>query len=69
MSVPKAIDKYRTLAKAVFSQRKMFGKEGWFKALKLEGAIKDVPKAQLGSGKEEEGMLEKDVANRRLCLV
>ena len=69
MSVPEAIDKYRTLAKDVFSQRKTFGKDGWFKASKLEGAIKDVLKAQLGSGKEEEGMLEKDLENKRLCRV
>ncbi len=48
LSVPEAMDKYRTLAGEVFSTRKPPGKDGQFKASVLEKAIKDVVKAQLG---------------------
>lgn len=41
LSVAEAIDRYRLLAKQVFSERKAHGKDGTFKASALEKAIKD----------------------------
>jgi hypothetical protein len=65
-SVPEAVEKYRLLAKDVFSDRKMRGKDGMFKASKLEKAIKDVVEGKLGSGRAEEKMFERE-HDRRLC--
>ncbi|KAH0541722.1 hypothetical protein FGG08_003814 [Glutinoglossum americanum] len=58
LSVSDAIDKYRILAKTVFSERKARGKDGAFKASKLEQAIKDVVEWKLGSGHADENMFE-----------
>ncbi len=55
-SVPEAIDKYRTLAKEVFSSKKMKGKYGIFKASKLEQVIKGVIEEKLGAGRADERM-------------
>lgn len=57
-SVPEAIEVYRTLAKDIFSKRKMLGKDGAFKASSLERAIKKVLVGKLGEGKAEEKMFE-----------
>ncbi|KAI9869902.1 MAG: hypothetical protein M1830_004948, partial [Pleopsidium flavum] len=56
LSVREAIDKYRVLSKEVFSDKKSPGKDGTFKASKLEKAIKDVMEAKLGAGRAEEKM-------------
>jgi hypothetical protein len=56
LSVAEAIDKYRQLAKDVFSDRKLWVKDGKFKASKLEKAIKDVVEWKLGKGQAEERM-------------
>lgn len=56
LSVPEAIDKYRQLAKQVFSDKKPFGKDGKFKASNLEKAIKEVVEWKLGKGRAEERM-------------
>jgi hypothetical protein len=58
MSVPEAIEQYRVLAKTVFSEKKAKGKDGTFKASKLEQAIKDVVGSKLGSGRMGENMFE-----------
>lgn len=58
MSVPEAIEQYRVLAKIVFSEKKAKGKDGTFKASKLEQAIKDVVRSKLGSGRAGENMFE-----------
>ncbi len=54
--MPEAIEKYRLLAKNVFSDKKAPGKDGIFKASKLEKAIKDVVEAKLGAGHANEKM-------------
>jgi hypothetical protein len=64
LSVPEAIDKYRLLAKQVFSDKKSPGKDGCFKASKLEKAIKDVVEEKLGKGHEDERMF---ISNRSSC--
>jgi hypothetical protein len=56
LSVPEAIDKYRLLAKQVFSEKKHFIKDGKFKASNLENAIKEVIEWKLGKGRGEERM-------------
>jgi hypothetical protein len=56
LSASEAIDKYRVLAKYVFSKRKAPGKDGTFKASKLEKAIKDVVEGKLGRGHADERM-------------
>ena len=56
LSVPDAIEKYRLLAKQVFSGKKHFVKDGKFKASKLENAIKEVIEWKLGKGRGEERM-------------
>ena len=56
LSVPEAIEKYRLLAKQVFSEKKHFVKDGKFKASKLEKAIKEVVEWKLGEGRAEERM-------------
>jgi hypothetical protein len=53
LSVPEAIDKYRILAKQVFSEKKAPGKDGTFKASNLEKAIKGVVERKLGSAEEK----------------
>jgi hypothetical protein len=58
MSVPEAIEQYRVLAKTVFSEKKAKGKDGTFKASKLEQAIKDVVGSKLGSGRMGENMFQ-----------
>jgi hypothetical protein len=58
MSVPEAIEQYSVLAKTVFSDKKAKGKDGTFKASKLEQAIKDVVGSKLGSGRTGENMFE-----------
>jgi hypothetical protein len=56
LSVPEAIDKYRQLAKQVFSDKKPFVKDGKFKASNLEKTIKEVVEWKLGKGRAEETM-------------
>ena len=58
MSAPEAIEQYRVLAKIVFSEKKAKGKDGTFKASKLEQAIKDVVESKLGLGHTGENMFE-----------
>lgn len=58
MSVPEAIEQYRVLAKTVFSEKKAKGKDGTFKASKLEQAIKGVVESKLGPGRAGENMFE-----------
>jgi hypothetical protein len=50
LSVPEAIDKYGVLAEQVFSQKKPRGRDGTFKASKLEKAIKETIEWKLGKG-------------------
>ncbi|KAM3066473.1 hypothetical protein ACMFMG_012057 [Clarireedia jacksonii] len=64
LSVPEAIDKYRLLAKKVFSDKKSRGKDGCFKASSLEKAIKDVVEEKLGRGHTDEKMF---IFNRSSC--
>ncbi len=66
MSVPEAIDKYRLLAKYVFSDKKPPGKDGTFKASKLEKAIQDVVEAKLGASRAKEKMFVSEV-NSQAC--
>ena len=54
--MPEAIDKYRLLAKTVFSDKKSLWKDGKFKASNLEKAIKDVVEEKLGPRRAEERM-------------
>jgi hypothetical protein len=63
-SVPEAIDKYRTLARTVFSEKKATGKDGTFKASKLEQAIKGVIEEKLGTGHANERMFLLDNSGR-----
>lgn len=65
MSVSDAIDQYRVLAKTVFSEKKAKGKDGTFKASKLEQAIKAVVESKLGPGRAGENMFESGVG--RIC--
>jgi hypothetical protein len=58
--VPEAIDKYRILAKRVFSEKKARGKDGTFKASNLEKAIKEVVEGKLGPGHIDERMFVTD---------
>ncbi|KAH8784081.1 FabD/lysophospholipase-like protein [Hyaloscypha sp. PMI_1271] len=64
LSVPEAIDKYRLLAKQVFSDKKSRGKDGCFKASSLEKAIKDAVEEKLGKGHADDKMF---VSNRSSC--
>jgi hypothetical protein len=63
LSVPEAIDKYRLLAKEMFSDRKPPGKDGTFMASKLEKAFKDVIETKLGPGTAEEKIFEREESN------
>ncbi|OBT63724.1 hypothetical protein VE03_06168 [Pseudogymnoascus sp. 23342-1-I1] len=56
LSVPEAIDRYRVLAKQVFSERKYRVQDGTFKASKLEAAIKETIEWKLGKGNAETKM-------------
>lgn len=67
MSVPDAIHQYSIFAKSVFSERKLIGKDGWFKASNLEEAIKHVLNWKLGPGHADEGMLESE--EKDICRV
>jgi hypothetical protein len=64
LSVPEAIDKYRLLAKQVFSDKKSRGKDGCFKASNLEKAIKATVEEKLGEGHADDKMF---VANGSSC--
>jgi hypothetical protein len=44
----------------VFSEKKAKGKDGTFKASKLEQAIKDVVELKLGPGHADENMFESE---------
>jgi hypothetical protein len=63
MSVPEAIDKYRLLAKQVFSEKKPRGKDGTFKASKLEKAIKETIEWKLGNGHADDRMFVTDTTS------
>jgi hypothetical protein len=60
LSVPEAIDKYRLLAKQVFSDTKRRGKDGIFKASSLEKAIKNTIEWKLGKGHADDRMFAAD---------
>lgn len=62
LSVPEAIDKYRLLAKQVFSEKKGQGKDGTFKASNLEGAIKETVEWKLGKGYADEKIFVNDAS-------
>ena len=62
LSVPEAIDKYRLLAKQVFSEKKAPGKDGTFKASNLEKVIKDTIEWKLGKGHANEKMFVDDTS-------
>ena len=59
MSAADAIKAYETLAKEVFSEKKAKGKDGTFKASKLEEAIKTVVEKTLGRGRADARMYER----------
>ncbi|TVY13428.1 Kinesin light chain, partial [Lachnellula arida] len=67
LSVPEAIDKYRTLAKDVFSDKKFRLQDGIFKASNLERAIKDVVEGTLGNGRANERMFEEESGKFKPC--
>jgi hypothetical protein len=52
MSVTEAIEQYGTLAQRVFSDAKLIGGDGKFKATKLEDVIKEIVKAKTGRADE-----------------
>lgn len=54
--MPEAIDKYRILAKQVFSEKKARGKDRTFKASNLEKAVKDAVQEKLGPDHADERM-------------
>jgi hypothetical protein len=62
LSVPEAINKYGLLAKQVFSEKKPRGKDGTFKASKLEKAIKDVVKEICEGGADEKMFVADNVS-------
>lgn len=64
LSVPEAIDRYRVLAKQVFSERKYRVQDGTFKASKLETAIKETIEWKLGKGTAETKMF---MADTEIC--
>ena len=57
-SAAEAIQVYENLAESVFSQKKTKGKDGTFKASKLENVIKGAIEAKLGRGRSEALMSE-----------
>ena len=63
MSAADAIRAYEALAGTVFSEKKSKGKDGTFKASKLEEAIKVVVKEKLGRERTNARMYEKGEAN------
>ncbi|TVY45746.1 Kinesin light chain [Lachnellula occidentalis] len=67
LSVPAAIDKYRTLAKDVFSDKKHRLQDGIFKASNLEKATKDVVEGTLGNGRANERMFEEESGEFKPC--
>jgi hypothetical protein len=52
MSVTEAIEHYGTLAQRVFSDAKLIGGDGKFKASKLEEVIKEIVEAKTGRADE-----------------
>jgi hypothetical protein len=52
MSTTEAIEHYGTLAQRVFSDAKLVGGEGRFKASKLEDAIKEIVEKKTGRADE-----------------
>ncbi|TVY37960.1 Kinesin light chain, partial [Lachnellula subtilissima] len=67
LSVPAAIDKYRILAKEVFSDKKLPIQDGTFKASKLESSIKVVVESTLGKGRANESMFERESGEVKPC--
>ncbi|TVY90325.1 Kinesin light chain, partial [Lachnellula willkommii] len=67
LSVPAAIDKYRTLAKDVFSDKKFRLQDGMFKASNLERAIKEIVESTLGTGRANERMFEEGSGEVKSC--
>ncbi len=63
MSAVQAITAYEDLAESVFSETKMKGKDGTFKASKLETAVKSVVESKLGPGQANARMWEEDVSD------
>ena len=63
MSIDEAIDAYATLARSVFSEKKMFFQEGTFKASRLEDAIVSIVRESLNEADRDPRavkMLNKD---------
>lgn len=67
LSVAGAIDAYEILAKKVFSEKKAKGKDGTFKASKLEEAIKAVVEKELGPGRANARMCESETKEAMKC--
>ena len=64
LSVPEAIDKYRLLAKQVFSDKKSRGKDGCFRASSLERLFKTLSRKSWAKVMRMTGMFE---TNRSSC--
>ena len=68
LSVPAAIDIYAALAKSVFIEKNWFLRDGKFKALNLELAIKSAVEQALGKGHSDEKMLD-ERSGTEVCKV
>ena len=67
LSAADAIKAYEDLARVVFSEKKWKGKDGTFKATKLEEAIKRVVEAKLGHGHRDARMYEREDDDSGKC--
>lgn len=63
LSAAEAIEAYEELAGKVFSEKKAPGKDGTFKASKLEEAVKSVLEARLGKVHADDRMYEEGITN------
>jgi hypothetical protein len=68
MSVKDAVKAYGELSKEVFSDVKSQGSDGWFKASKLEKAIKGIVGAHSASQDPEEGMKDTREKTCKTCV-
>ena len=67
LSASDAIKAYETLARKIFSEKKAKGKDGTFKASKLEEAIKAVVEDTLGLGRANARMYESEMEESSKC--
>ena len=67
LSAADAIKAYEDLAGVVFSKKKRKGKDGTFKATKLEEVIKDVVEAKLGRSHRDARMYEREDDDSDKC--